>query len=170
MRISRAARSLRAIAALVLVLAVATCQREPLVVPTGDQVAEYYTSGSIVSVQMNGNVAELTVEQPAGQLRRGGSLWARVGPFIYLFTAPTQSVFTDFNGLAGVRVITKVGSAEVARALLTRDALNDFSWRRSLNINGLARRDGTRQPTLIEDLISWGEDHTEYAYNPRFIR
>jgi hypothetical protein len=149
---------------------VAACASEPLVVPTADQVAEFYTSNAITDVQMNGNVAEIRVRQEAAQLRRGGSLWARVGPYIYLFTAPTQQVFLDFNGLAGVRVITEVGTAEVARALLTRDALNDLTWRRALNINGLARRDGTERPALMEDLIRWGEDHTEFRYSSRFMR
>lgn len=148
----------------------AACTSEPLVVPTADQVAEYYTSNAIADVQMSGNVAEIRVRQEAAQLRRGGSLWARVGPYIYLFTAPTQQVFLDFNGLAGVRVITEVGTAEVARALLTRDALNDLTWRRALNINGLARRDGTERPALMEDLIRWGEDHTEFRYSSRFMR
>jgi hypothetical protein len=63
--------------------------------------------------------------------------------------------------------VTSEGS-EVARALLARDALNDITWRRARHIAGLARRDGTRRPTLLEELVEWGEDHTEYSYNPSF--
>jgi hypothetical protein len=94
-----------------------------------------------------------------------------VGPYIYLLSQPTQELFRDFNGLAGVRVVTRVGDAEVARALLPRDALNDITWKRALNVNGLARRDGTERPALIEDLIEFGEDHAaSYEYSSRYIR
>jgi hypothetical protein len=57
----------------------------------------------------------------------------------------------------------------VASALLSYDELTDVLWRRSLNISGLARRDGTERVTLLEDLIEWGEDHTEFQYNPRYV-
>lgn len=164
------ARGLHRLALAVLVLFATACEPEPLVVPSAAQVRGYYTSDAITDVEMSGNVAVLTVRQSAAQLRRGGSLWARVGPYIYLFTAPTQRVFNDFNGLAGVRVVTRVGSAEVARALLRRDELNDITWKRALNVNGLARRDGSERPSLIEDLIRWGEDHTDFEYNPRYRR
>jgi hypothetical protein len=70
-----------------------------------------------------------------------------------------------------VRVITTApGGTEVARSLLLRDELNDLTWRRALNIAGVARRDGTEQPSKLEDLARWGEDHTEYEYNPRYVR
>lgn len=160
-----------ALVALVLSIGLAACEEEVLVVPTADQVSGYYTSSSITGVEMTGNVAEITVRQDAAQLRRGGSMWARVGPYIYLLSQPTQELFVDFNGLAGVRVVTKVGEAEVARALLARDALNDITWKRALNVNGLARRDGTERPALIEDLIDFGEEHAaEYSYSSRFVR
>jgi len=163
-------RFMRGLVLAALVLISAACEPEPLVVPTASQVRAYYTSDAITEVQMSGNVAVLTVRQSAAQLRRGGSLWARVGPYIYLFTAPTQRAFRDYNGLAGIRVVTRVGNAEVARALLRRDALNDITWKRALNVNGLARRDGSERPSLIEDLIRWGEDHTDFEYNPRYRR
>jgi hypothetical protein len=52
--------------------------------------------------------------------------------------------------------------------LLTRDELSGVLWRRSLNIAGQARRDGTERPALLEDLIRWGEEHTEYEYSARY--
>ena len=54
--------------------------------------------------------------------------------------------------------------------MLLRDELSDLQWRRSLNIAGLARRDGTNRMTLLEDLVRWGEDHTTYEYNERYTR
>ena len=60
--------------------------------------------------------------------------------------------------------------ATVASALLSRGELSDLLWRRSLNIAGQARRDGTNRMTLLEDLVRWGEDHTEYEYNERYTR
>jgi hypothetical protein len=95
-----------------------------------------------------------------------------VGPYIYLFTEETQRLFQDFPGLAGVRVVTRTaGGVAVANAMLRRDELSGVLWRRSLNIAGQARRDGTERPGLLEDLIRWGEEHTEFeyseSYNPR---
>ena len=118
---------------------------------------------------MRGIVAEVTVIQSAAQLRRGGSLWARVGPYIYLFSDATRALMTDYPGLAAVRVITTTGGGtEVARATLLAGRLNALTWRRALNVAGLARRDGTERLTLLEDLVQWGEDHTEFEYNERY--
>ena len=105
------------------------------------------------------------------QVRRGGTLWAKVGPYIYLFTEETESLLVDFGGLAGVRVVTTTSSrGEVARAFLRRDAMTDVRWRRAKNIAGRARRDGTERPSLLEELVRWGEDHTEFSYSSRFVR
>lgn len=142
------------------------CEEEPAgTVPTAEQVETYYTVPWESWADLSGNVAQLVVVQPADQLRRGGRLWARVGPYIFLFSEATRSLFEDHGGLAAVRVITRTPDGEeVARATLTRQALNDLTWRRALNISGLARRDGTERPTRLEDLVEWGEEHTTYEY------
>jgi len=132
-------------------------------------VAEAYIYGDGLSAEMSGNVAEITIVQPSRQLRRGGSLWAKVGPYILLFSEETEDLFRHYPGLAAVRVVTVASNGpEVARALLARETLNDITWRRARTIAGLARRDGTRRPTLLEQLVEWGEDHTEFSYNPTF--
>jgi hypothetical protein len=147
------------------------CEESDLSVPRSAEVEGAYTYGGGLSARMSGNVAEITIVQADRQLRRGGTLWAKVGPFVLLFSKETEALFRDYPGLAGVRAITITpDGAEVARALLPRSALNDLTWRRALNIAGLARRDGTRKPTLIEALVRWGEDHTEFSYSPRFSR
>lgn len=138
--------------------------------PTSEEIASYYEYGRALEAEMTGNVAVITVEQSAQQLRNGGTLWAKVGPYIFLFSEETKRLFEDYPGLAGVRVITRVGTAEVANALLAHDDLNDVLWARSLNIAGQARRDGTNRMTLLEDLVEWGEDHTEFSYNERYTR
>jgi hypothetical protein len=138
--------------------------------PDAGQVATYYDYEAGLETRVVGNVAVITVTQSAQQLRRGGSLWAKVGPYVFLFTEETRQLFEAFPGLAGVRVITTVGTAEVANALLLREELSGVLWRRSLNIAGLARRDGTTQVTLLEDLVEWGETHTEFEYNTRYTR
>lgn len=155
--------------ALLLGLVATSCTEGDLLVPTADEVTALYEYDGDLSVEMRGNVAEISVSQSRSQLRRGGGLWAKVGPYIFLFSDETQSLFTQFNGLAGVRVVTTSGSREVARALLLRDELNEVTWKRSLNIAGVARRDGSRHPSRIEALVRWGEDRTEYEYNPAFI-
>jgi len=154
-----------------LVALLAACEESELIVPTNAQVSERFSATADVSVEMSGNVAVVTVLQPYSQVRRGGTLWAKVGPYIYLFSDEVHSLLTDFNGLAGVRVITTTSTqGEIARAFITRDALSDVLWRRGKNIAGHARRDGTTRPSLLEDLVEWGEDWTEFSYNSRFIR
>lgn len=151
-------------------VALAGCEKAELPVPSAEEAAGYFSAIARATVDMSGNVAEVRVVQPASQLRRGGSLWARVGPYIYLFSDATQAVFADYPGLAAVRVITTTsGGTEIARATLARATLNELTWRRALNVAGLARRDGTVRVTLLEDLVEWGEDRTEFAYNSRYV-
>jgi hypothetical protein len=147
------------------------CEEPDLSVPSSAEVEGAYTYSGGLSATMNGNVAEVTIVQADRQIRRGGTLWVKVGPYVLLFSKETEGLFRDYPGLAGVRAVTVTpDGAEVARALLARGALNDLTWRRALNIAGVARRDGTRRPTLLEELVRWGEDHTEFSYNPRYSR
>ena len=162
---------IRVAAALTLGAALGACEPPDLSVPTPGQVESAFAGFATVTASMSGNVAEVTVKQSGQQIRRGGTLWAKVGPYIYLFSEPTQGLFTDFGGLGGVRVITTApGGTEVARALLPRDGLNELTWRRALNVAGIARRDGTDRPSTLESLVTWGEDHTEFEYSPRYVR
>lgn len=157
--------------ALTAAAALAGCvQPSELSLPSPDEVEGYYEYDAGLSAEVKGNVATITVVQDAQQIRRGGSLWAKVGPYVFLFTEETQALFTDHPGLAGVRVVTRVGDADVASALLARDELSDVLWRRGLNIAGRARRDGSTRVTLLEELVRWGESHTEFEYNSRFVR
>lgn len=161
------------LAALVLAgcIGLVGCAEVDLSVPDAAQVEAAYLYGGGLTATMNGNVAEVTIVQSTQDLRRGGTLWAKVGPYVLLFTEETESLFRDFPGLAAVRAVTVThGGTEVARALLTRDELNGITWQRAKNIAGLARRDGTRRPSLLEDLVEWGEDHTTYEYDPQFSR
>jgi hypothetical protein len=152
------------------VLAVGACVERPeLTVPTADEVGAYYATESALEAEVRGNLAVVTVEQSTTQLRRGGVLWAKVGPYIYLFTDETRQLLEDYPGLAAVRIVTRTaGGTEVARATLGRAELSGVLWRRSLNISGQARRDGTERLTLLEDLIRWGEEHTHYEYNSTY--
>ena len=157
--------------AALLVLVGAGCEEpQNLTLPTADQAEAFYTYDGALSAEMMGNVVTISVSQDPQLLRRGGSLWAKVGPYIFLFSDETHQLFQDYPGLAGVRFVTTVGGVEVGNALLARERLSDVRWRRSLNIAGRARRDGTGQVTLLQDLVRWGEDHTEYTYNPRYTR
>jgi hypothetical protein len=90
----------------------------------------------------SGNVLEVVVQQPGDQLRRGGALWARVGPYIYLFTPATRQLLEQHEGIAGVRAITMAGDTEIARALLVRDRLNEVSWTRATIVHGTALEQG----------------------------
>lgn len=169
-RLFRRALHLGCLAALTWLAAAGCTDRPELTLPTAGEVESYYEYKSDFEAEIVGNVAVITVEQSAMQIRRGGRLWAMVGPYIFLFTEETRQLLDDHPGLAGVRVNTRVGSAQVATALLAREDMPDILWRRSLNIAGKARRDGTRRMTLLEELVEWGESRTEYEYNERFTR
>lgn len=154
----------------VLAAVISGCEAPDLTLPSESELETFFTTAVGAEVSLTGNVVEVRVPQSQRDVRRGGTLWAKVGPYIYLFTDDTRSLLRNFTGLAGVRVITRTdgGQTELARALLHRDGLTDILWRRSLNIAGRARRDGTTRPSLIEALVIWGEDHTEFEYNPRY--
>ncbi|MCA9737602.1 MAG: hypothetical protein KC645_08265 [Gemmatimonadetes bacterium] len=156
---------------LVLALGGLACEQAALEVPTADDVVAAYDYSGRLEAEMSGNVAEVTVYQPNRQLSRGGTLWAKVGPYVFLFSRETQSLFQQWGGLAGVRVITRApGGQEVARALLTRDTFNDVTWNGAILAAAKARRDGTKSPGLIEDLVLFGEDHTTFEYSSRYVR
>lgn len=152
-----------------VMLTAAGCEEEDLTLPTQNEIESYFAEQD-VEVELTGNVVLITVVQSATQLRRGGSLWAKVGPYIYLFSEPTHQLLVDHPGVAGVRVITRTsGGTRVASVLLRRDALNDINWRRALNMAGLARRDGSTQITRLGDLVRWGEERTEFEYSSRWV-
>ena len=77
------------------------CAKVDLTLPSDREVADIFASSPSVSASMNGNVVEVIVEQPLYQIRRGGHLWAKVGPYIYLFTAETESIFQQFPVIYG---------------------------------------------------------------------
>ncbi len=154
-----------------LALSVGGCE-EPDVTVRSESLAQAYVAETPgVTGVVGGYVVVVKVNQPYQQLSRGGALWARVGPYVYLFSTTTEQLFKDFGGLGGVRVTTSTGSRRqrVATALLARNGLNELTWRRALNIAGRARLDGTKRPSLLEELVQWGEDHTEFEYSARWV-
>jgi hypothetical protein len=158
------------IAAGLLLALLSGCRGATDVLPTPDDVVAYYPTSGDISVEMDDNVAEVYVQQPQEQLQRGGPLWAKVGPYIFLFSEGTRDLFEDYPTLAGVRVITRApGGGEVARALLARDALNRIGWRRALNIAGRARVEGTQRVRAVEELVLWGEEQAAFSYSPRYV-
>jgi hypothetical protein len=167
-----AARPLRTIPTWALLVAcavpVAACAPKPATdLPDGEALAAIY--GESAQVTLNGNVAEVRVTQSPEQLRRGGPIWAKAGPYIYLFTPQTQALFNDYGGLGGIRVTTLDGRGElVARALLKRATLNSATWPRAINVAGRARVDGTTRPQTMVDLAEFGQDHTDYEYSQRY--
>lgn len=129
----------------------------------------YAEHGIDAQYRYSGNVLQIVVQQPRAQLQRGGQLWARVGPYIYLFSPSTREIFEMYAGVAGVRVVTQTGAEEVARALLVRDELNEFGWRRARTVLSRALREGTARPTTLERLVSFGEEHTQFSYSPTYV-
>lgn len=160
--------------ALILALtlgALACLQDEPPPPPAASQVEAVYDYRGELEATVQEEVAEIRATQERRQLVRGGPLWAKVGPYILLFSEETRRLFQDHPGLEAVRMITITPDGEeVARAYLHRKAQNALTWQRALNIAGKARKHGTDRPGLLEELIHWGEEHTDYAYAPAFQR
>ena len=157
--------------ALLFVLAVAgACERpEELTLPSAADLDGLYGEGPTVT--LNGNVVDVEVYQPADQLRRGGATWAKVGPFIYLFSPQTKELFESWSGVGGVRVTTTDGRGRlVARAMLPRGTLNSLTWPRAINLVAKARLEGTRRPSYILDLIEYGEETAEFEYSDRYVK
>ena len=139
--------------------------------PAADSLeAIYERHGMRGAVSLDGSTVEFLATQDPDQLRRGGTLWARVGPYIYLFTPATREVFDTWSSVGAVRVVTQTPDGrEVARATLRNGRLSDVLWRRSLNLLGRALQEGTERPRRLEDLVRWGEEYTEFRYDPTYV-
>jgi hypothetical protein len=132
--------------------------------------AGHWSYADGVQVEMTGNVARVSITVDPAPYARGGDLWAKGFPYLFLFSQGTKDALDANAGLGGVRVrAMHPGGDVMAEALLSRGALNDYSWREALNIAAQARRDATERPGRMRDLVQWGEDHTEFEYNPRYI-
>lgn len=156
---------------LLLLLGIAAgCREKPaLTLPRESDLADLYGAGP--EVMLNGNVVDVHVTQDARQLQRGGNLWAKVGPYIYLFSPQTKDLFDDYTGIGGVRVRTFDPEGRlVAEALLQRGVLNGFTWKKALNLVGKARLEGTRRPGYMENLVRYGEELAEHEYSTRYVR
>jgi len=164
------ARAGRAAWLVLALAATAGCDRsEGLQLPTEADLVGLYGDGPKVS--LNGNVVDVEVYQPADQLRRGGATWAKVGPYIYLFSPQTQSIFESWSGVGGVRVTTTDGRGRmIARAMLPRGTLNSLTWKRAINLVGKARLEGTSRPSYMLDLIEYGEETAEHEYSTRYVK
>lgn len=135
--------------------------------PTASELEGLY--GSRASVQLNGNVVDVRAEQSSDQLQRGGVLWAKVGPYIFLFSPQTRELFEEHPDVAAVRVRTLDSAGNrIAEATLRRDALNELTWNEAGRRVTRARTEGTEKPGLIEDLVQYGEELTTYSYNPAY--
>lgn len=126
--------------------------------------------GKSAQLTLNGNVVDVRVTQSQSQLRRGGSLWAKVGPYIYLFSPQTEKLFEEYGGVAAVRVRTFDGSGNlVASAMLRRDALNGITWKHAIERVAKAREQGTQRPHYLEQLVEYGERLTTHQYSSRYV-
>lgn len=160
------------LAALLAVTLLAACELEDeeLPVPSAAEVQAYYEYEGELSVEMSGNVAQITVVFDPQEFERGGDLWAKAFPYIFVFSPGTRQALQEHRGLGGVRVIARHPNGDVvAQALLSREALTEITWRRAVNIAGRARQEGTERPARMQDLVEWGEDHTDFEYNPSYI-
>lgn len=164
---ARIGRGLAAVAAAALLAA--GCQSEAPApdLPGPSELEDLY--GSRATASLNGNVVDVRVQQDPEHLERGGPLWARVGPYIYLFSPQTREIFDAHSGVAAVRVRTLTGDESwVAEATLRRDALNAITWNDAVRTVARARQEGTDKPGYLEDLVEFGEDRTEHRYNPSY--
>jgi hypothetical protein len=167
--VTRKAGAFAMVAVAAVVLAIAACDRpgtREYRLPPADSAAAAY--GEAVEGRVSGNLLEVRVAM-ADEMLRGGRIWARSGPYFYLFSPPTRDLFEAYPDLAAIRVVTLTPrGAEVARAELLRGTLTEPRWREALFRSAVAQRDGTERPRALEELTFFGEDHTEFEYNPEY--
>jgi hypothetical protein len=154
----------------VLFLLIAACgpgRETPLRLPDPEEAAARY--GGETDAEIRGNLLEVRVTM-AEALLRGGRIWARSGPYFFLFSPPTQDLFAEYPDLVAIRMVTLAPTGEeIARAELRRDQLSPVRWREALFRSAIAQRDGTERPRTLEELANFGEDNTEYSYNPEYV-
>lgn len=152
-----------------LPLAAGGCQPEQeLELPTASELEGLY--GDRTELTLKGNVVVVEATQDPAQLRQGGELWAKVGPYIYAFSPQTQEIFQRWNGVAAVRVRTVTpGGEQVARAQLRRDELTSVMWREAKGRLAQARKHGTKKPGYLGNLVDYGESHTSFEYSEQFV-
>ena len=140
---------------------------EEPVMPAAAEVQSLY--GAAVEPEVSGNLVRLRVPMPTG-FERGGTLWARSGPYFYLFTTATRDIFATHPDVAAVEVVavTEEGE-EVARARLLSSTLNGITWPQAIAYASHAQAEGTQRPVLVDRLVRYAEERTEYTYNPEFI-
>jgi len=165
----RASATALAVALLGVPLLTGCAGGEPeLRLPAESDLEGLYGEGP--SLTLNGNVVDVRVRQPTDQLVRGGAVWAKVGPYIYLFSPQTQKLFEEWSGIGGVRVTTVDGRGRtVAQAMLARGVLNSLTWPKAVNLVAKARLEGTQRPSYILDLIQYGEETAQFEYSPRYV-
>lgn len=152
------------------ILAAAGCAGEAqLTLPAETDLEGLYGPG--VTVTLTGNVVDVSARQSPDQLRRGGELWAKVGPYIYLFSPQSKDLFEAYTGVGGVRVRTyDYADRLIAEAILERGVLNSLTWPKALNLVGRARLEGTQRPSYMIDLVEYGEETVRYEYSSRYVR
>jgi hypothetical protein len=130
----------------------------------------YWSYNGGLELAITGNVVRVSITVDPAPFAQGGDLWAKGMPYLFLFSPGTRAALADHPGLGGVRVVVRhPGGDTMAEALLSRGTLNDFTWPRALNVAATARRDATERPARMRDLVEWGEEHTEFEYNSRYI-
>jgi hypothetical protein len=138
--------------------------------PAAGELEGHWSYAGGVEVEITGNVARVSVVVDPAPFAGGGDLWAKGFAYLFLFSPGTKDALDAHPGLGGVRVVTLHPNGDVmSEALLSRGTLNPYTWQRALSIAGQARRDATERPGRMRDLVQWGEDHTEFEYNPRYI-
>lgn len=152
------------------VMAAIGCTDRELELPEPAELQDLY--GPAAEVALDGNVVDVRVAQDPTHLQRGGPLWARAGPYIFLFSPQTREIFNEYDGVAAVRVRTFRGSGEelVAQATLLRDTMTTVAWARSREKVTRARQEGTEKPWYLEDLVRFGEDWAQHEYAARYRR
>ena len=98
-------RGNRAVLALLAGVLSAGCEESvDLIMPTATEVESFFEYGGGLQAEVRGNVAVITVVQSSTQLRRGGTLWAKVGPYVFLFTEETNALL-ETRGHLRIRVV-----------------------------------------------------------------
>ena len=139
--------------------------KEPFTDPVVRQALNYAIDKQVVAdVPYNGFATVMTAPIPASAFGH-----VEQPPYSY-DPEKAREMLGEAGYPDGFEVIASTAEGEeVARARLLRSTLNGVTWPHAIAYASQAQAEGTESPRFVERLMRYGEENTEYEYDPEFV-